>query len=150
MNIESRTVDHHHQHWAPVVPRGWARPRYAATKLAYLVFPFAISCRSSICPGRISAAWLVSHIALSCRMVYVVARDAHRSSLRRLIFPTQDHFSFLTLLIIPMTCALSLTLTLVILSLYVMLSILLFTLIIMCLLGECPGLYPICHSWQHT
>ena len=49
----------------------------------------------------------------------------HRSSLRRLICPVQDHFIFLTVLIISMTFVLSLTQMLVFLSLYVMLSILL-------------------------
>ena len=49
----------------------------------------------------------------------------HRSSLRRLICPAQDHFIFLTVLIISMTFVLSLTQMLVFLSLYVMLSILL-------------------------
>ena len=47
------------------------------------------------------------------------------ASLRRLICPAQDHFIFLTVLIISMTFVLSLTQTLVFLSLYVMLSILL-------------------------
>ena len=46
----------------------------------------------------------------------VVTREIHRSSLRRLICPAQDHFSCLKVLIISM---------LVFLSLYVMLSILL-------------------------
>ena len=30
---------------------------------------FARSCPSSICPGHLSAAWLVSHVVFSCRMV---------------------------------------------------------------------------------
>ena len=55
----------------------------------------------------------------------MVTREVHRSSLRRLICPAQDHFIFLTVLIISMTCVLSLTQILVFLSLYVMLSILL-------------------------
>ena len=55
----------------------------------------------------------------------VVIREVHRSSLRRLICPAQDHFIFLTVLIISMTFVLSLTQMLVFLSLYVMLSILL-------------------------
>ena len=55
----------------------------------------------------------------------VVTREVHRSSLRRLICPAQDHFIFLTVLIISMTFVLSLTQMLVFLSLYVMLSILL-------------------------
>ena len=55
----------------------------------------------------------------------VVTREVHRSSLRRLICPAQDHFIFLTVLIISMTFVLSLTQMLVFLSVYVMLSILL-------------------------
>ena len=56
--------------------------------------------------------------------LHVVTREVHRSSLRRLICPAQDHFIFLTVFIISMTFVLSLTQMLVLLSLYVMLSIL--------------------------
>ena len=69
---------------------------------------------------------------LPCRLflsygLQVVTREVHRSSLRRLICPAQDHFIFLTVWIRPisMTFVLSLTQMLVFLSLYVMLSILL-------------------------
>ena len=67
---------------------------------------------------------------LYCRLflsygLQVVTREVHRSSLRRLIYPTQDYFICLTVLIISMTFVLSLTQMLVFLSLYVMLSILL-------------------------
>ena len=67
---------------------------------------------------------------LPCRLflsygLQVVTREVHRSSLRQLICPAQDHFIFLTVLIISMTFVLSLTQMLVFLSLYVMLSILL-------------------------
>ena len=67
---------------------------------------------------------------LPCRLflsygLQVVTRAVHRSSLRRLICPAQDHFIFLTVLIKSMTFVLSLTQMLVFLSLYVMLSILL-------------------------
>ena len=67
---------------------------------------------------------------LPCRLflsygIQVVTREVHRSSLRRLICPAQDHFIFLTVWIISMTFVLSLTQMLVFLSLYVMLSILL-------------------------
>ena len=55
----------------------------------------------------------------------VVTIEVHRSSLRRLMCPAQDHFIFLTVLIISMTFVLSLTQMFVFLSLYVMLSILL-------------------------
>ena len=69
-------------------------------------------------------AGLPSRLFLSYGL-QVVTREAHQSSLRRLICPAQDHFIFLTLLIISMTFVLSLTQTLVFLSLYMMLSILL-------------------------
>ena len=59
----------------------------------------------------------------------VVTRDVHRSSLMPLICPAQDHFIFLTVLIIYMTFVLSLTQMLVFLFLYVMLNILLSILI---------------------
>ena len=67
---------------------------------------------------------------LPCRLflsygIQVMTSKVHRSSLRRLICPAQDHFIFLTVLIISMTFVLSLTQMLVFLSLYVMLSILL-------------------------
>ena len=98
---------------------------------------------------------------LPCRLflsygLQVVTREVDRSSLRRLICPAQDHFIFLTVLIISMTFVLSLTQTLVFLSLYVMLCILLSILVcaaasLFCaLFGQCPGLCTICHSWQHT
>ena len=56
--------------------------------------------------------------------IQVVTREVHRSSLRRLICPAQDHLIFLTMLIISMTFVLSLTLMLVFLCLHVTLSIL--------------------------
>ena len=94
---------------------------------------------------------------LPCRLflsygLQVVTREVHRSSLRRLICPAQDHFIFLTVLIISMTFVLSLTQMLVFLSLYVMLSILLSILVCAAasLFRQCPGICTICHSWQHT
>ena len=86
----------------------------------------------------------------------VVTREVHRSSLRRFICPAQDHFIFLTVLIISMSFVLSLTQMLIFLYLYVMLSILLSMLglcgrkFVLCLFGQCPGLCTICHSWHHT
>ena len=55
----------------------------------------------------------------------VVTREVHRVCLRRLMCSTRDHLIFLTLLIMSMTCVLSLTQMLIFLSLYVMFSILL-------------------------
>ena len=101
------------------------RHQHAVSKLPCLVLSSAISCRSSICLGRLSTAWLVSLVVFSCHYgLQVVTREVHRSSLRRLICSAQDHFIFLTVLIISMTFVLSLTQMLVFLSLYVMLSIL--------------------------
>ena len=118
----------------------------------------ARSCRSSICPCRLFTATLVSLVAfLLSYGLQVVTRVVHRSALARLICPAQNHFIFLTLLIISMTFVFSLTQTLVFLSLYVMLSKLLSILVCAaaslfcaCLVGQCPGLCTICHSWQHT
>ena len=66
---------------------------------------------------------------LPCRLflsygIHVVTREAHRSSMRRLICPAQDHFIF-SVLIICRTFVLSLTQMLDFLYMYVMLSILL-------------------------
>ena len=112
----------------PLCPVVGRRPQHAVSKLPCLVLSSAISFRSSICPGRLSTAWLVSLVVFSCHNIYglqVVTREVHRSSLRRLICLVQDHFIFLTVLIISKTFVLSVTQMLVFLSLYVMLSILL-------------------------
>ena len=101
------------------------RPQHAVSKLPYLLLSSAISCRSSICLGRLSTAWLVSLVIFSCHGLQVVTREVQRSSLRRLICPAQDYFIFLTVLIISKSFVFSLTQMLVFLSLYVMLSILL-------------------------
>ncbi len=45
------------------------RPQHVVSKLPCLVLSSAISCRSSICPGRLSTAWLVSLVVFSCHMV---------------------------------------------------------------------------------
>ena len=50
----------------PVVGR---RPQHVVSKWPCLVLSSAISCRSSICPGRLSTAWLVSLDVFSCHMV---------------------------------------------------------------------------------
>ena len=96
-------------------------PQHVVSKLACLVQSSARSCCSRSCPGRLSTAWLVSLVASSCHGLQVATRVVHRSSLRRLICPAQDHFIFLTLLI-SMTFVFSLNQTLVFLSLYLMLT----------------------------
>ena len=111
----------------PLCPVVGRRHQHAVSKLACLVLSSAISCRSSIILSRSSLHRLTG---LPCCIflshgLQVVTREVHRLSLRRLICPAQDHFIFLTVLIISMTFVLSLTQILVFLSLYVMLSILL-------------------------
>ena len=54
------------QRLCPVIGR---RPQYVVSKLPCLVLSSAKSCRSSICPGRLSTAWLVSLAVFSCHMV---------------------------------------------------------------------------------
>ena len=111
----------------PLCPVVGRRPQHAFSKLPCLVLSSAISCRSVQYLSRSSLHRLAG---LPCRLflsygLQVVTSEVHRSSLRRLICPAQDHFIFLTVLIISMTFVLSLTQMLVFLSLYVMLSILL-------------------------
>ena len=110
----------------PLCPVDERRPHHAVSMLACLGLSFARSCRSSIFPGRLSTACLVSLVVFSYHYgLQVVTREVHRSSLRRLVCPAQDHLISLTLLFISMTFILSLTQMLVFLSLYVMLSMLL-------------------------
>ena len=100
---------------------------------------------------------------LPCRIflsygLQVVTREVHRSSLRRLICPAQDHFIVLAVLIIPMTFVLSLTQMLGFLTLYVMLSILLSILVCAAASLFCACLVSVqvsapfhnWHRWQHT
>ena len=141
----------------PLCPVVGRRSQLAVSKLPCLVLSSAISCRSSICLGRPSAAWLVSHVVFSCGH-QVVTREVLRSSWRRFICPAQDHFIFLSVLIISMTFVLSLTHIF-----YVGLSIFVCDVehtsfhfglcgrkFVLCLFGQCPGLCTIYHSWQHT
>ena len=53
----------------PLCPVVGRRPQHAVSKLPCLVLSAAISCRSSICLGRLSTAWLVSLVVFSCHMV---------------------------------------------------------------------------------
>ena len=53
----------------PLCPVVGRRPQHAISKLLCLVLSSAISCRSSICLGRLSTAWLVSLVVCSCHMV---------------------------------------------------------------------------------
>ena len=53
----------------PLCPVVGRRPQHVVSKLPCIVLSSAISCRSSICPGRLSTAWLVSLVVFSCHMV---------------------------------------------------------------------------------
>ena len=46
----------------PYCPMVGQRPQRAVSKLAYLVLSSARLCFFSICPGRLSTTWLVSHV----------------------------------------------------------------------------------------
>ena len=53
----------------PLCPVVWRRPQHVVSKLPCLVLFSAISCRSSICSGRLSTAWLISLVVFSCHLV---------------------------------------------------------------------------------
>ena len=53
----------------PLCPVVGRRPQQLVSKLPCLVLSSAISCCSSICPGRLSTAWLVCLDVCSCHMV---------------------------------------------------------------------------------
>ena len=97
---------------------------------------------------------------LPCRLflshgLQVVTREVNRSSLRRMIFPAQDHLIVLTVLIISDFRPLpdpDVGLSIFVcdvehISFHFGLSGRKF---VLCLFGQCPGLCTICHSWQHT
>ena len=98
---------HHHHHWAAIVSRGWAK---ASACLLQVSLSCAVLCHI-VSLQYLSRSPLRRLVGLPCRLflsrcLQVVAREVHRSSLRRLICPAQD-FIFLTLLIISMTFVLS-------------------------------------------
>ena len=102
------------------------RPQHAVSKIPCLVLSSAISCRSSICPGRLSTAWLVSLVVFSF-LLWSPSGDTRGPSVvfEAVDMPCPGPFHFLTVYIISMTFVLSLTHMLVLLSLYVTLNILL-------------------------
>ena len=107
------------------MPRGWAK---ASACRFQITLSLAVRCHI-VSLQYLSRSSLHRLAGLPCRLflsygLQVVTREVHRSSLRRLICPAQDHLIFLTVLIIS-TFVLSLTQMLVVLSLFVMLSILL-------------------------
>ncbi len=60
LHTSSRCFRCHHHHWAVVMPVVRRMLHHAASKLACIALSSAISCRSSICQGCLSTAWLVS------------------------------------------------------------------------------------------
>ena len=141
----------------PLCPVVGRRPQLAVSKLPCLVLSSAISCRSSICPGRLPTAWLVSLVVFSCHMV-------SGSGVRRgpsVVFEAVDmpcpgpfHFyhsvhyiyDFCPLPVPDVgpsifVCDFEHT------SFHFGLCGHNF---VLGLFGQCPGLCTICHSWQHT
>ena len=141
------------------MPRGWAK---ASACRLQITLSRAVRCHIVSLP-YLSRSSLHCLAGLPCRLflsygLQVVTREVHRSSLRRLICPAEDHFICLTVLIISMTFVVSLTQMLVFLYWYVMLSILLSILVCAAASLFCACLVSvhvsvctiICHSWQHT
>ena len=64
----------------PLCPVVGRRPQHAVSKLPCLVLTSAISWRSSICPGRLSTAWLVSLVVFSCHNIWSPSGDMRGQS----------------------------------------------------------------------
>ena len=79
--------------WQPLCPMLGRRPLHASSKLACLALSSARSCPSCICPGRLFTDRLVSVYVFSRR---IISGDTRGPSV---VF-AQDHFIFLTSLII--------------------------------------------------
>ena len=88
---------HHHHHQAAVVSRGWAKASACRLQmtLSCAVLCHIVSLQYSSRSSFHRLAGLFCRLFLSYGL-QVVTRDVHRSSLRRLICPAQDHFIFLT------------------------------------------------------
>ena len=130
--------------------RGWAK---ASVCRLQITLSCAFLCHI-VSLQYLSRSSLHRLTCLPCRLflsygLQVVTRELHRLSLRRLICPAQDHFIFLTVLIISMTFVLSLTQMLVFLyddvehtSFHCGLCGRKF---VLCFFGQCPSLCTICH-----
>ena len=96
------------------------RPQHAISKLACLVMSSAISCRSSICPGRLSNAWLGSLVVFSCHIIWSSSGDTRSPSvvLEAVDMPCPGPFHFSHSVDYIYDCFLSLPQMLVFLSLY--------------------------------
>ena len=140
----------------PLCPVVGRRPQHIVSKLPCLVLSSAISCRSSICPSRLSTAWLVSHS--SFLVIWSPSGDAPGPSIVfeavNIPCPGPFHFSHSVDYIYEFcplpdpdvgpsifVCDVEHT------SFHFGLCGRKF---VLCLLGQCPGLCTICHSWQHT
>ena len=136
--------------------RGWAKA--SACRLQITLF-CAFLCHI-VSLQYLSRSSLHRLAGLPCRLflsygLQVVTREVHRSSLRRLICPAQNHFIFLSVDYIYDFCPLP--------DPDVGLSIFVCDVdhtsfhfglrgrkFVLCLFGQCPGLCTICNSWQHT
>ena len=116
-----------------------------------------LSCRSSICPGRLSTAWLVSLVVFS--FIWSPSGDARGPSVvfEAVNMPCPGPFHFFSHSVdyiyefcpLPdpdvgpsiFVCDVEHT------SFHFGLCGRKF---VLCLFGQCPGLCTICHSWQHT
>ena len=130
--------------------RGWAK---ASACRLQVTMSSAVLCHI-VSLQYLSRSSLHRLAGLPCRLVLsyglqVVTGEVHRSSLRRSICPAQDHFIFLTVLIISMTFVLSLTQMLVFLYWYVMLNILLTSLVYAAASLLCACLVSIQFSVHH-
>ena len=136
---------------------GWAK---ASACRLQITLSCAVLCHIVSLP-YLSRSFLHRLAGFPCRLflsygLQVVTREVHRSSLRRLICPAQDHFIFShSVDYIYEFCPLP--------DPDVGPSILLCDVehtyfyfgmcgrkFVLCLFGQCPGLGTICHSWQHT
>ena len=88
-----------HHHWAAVVSRGWANASACCLQAS---LSCAVLCHI-VSLQYLSRSSLHRLAGLPCRLflsygLQVMTYEVHRSSLRRLICPAQDHLIFLTLL----------------------------------------------------
>ena len=141
----------------PLCPVVGQRPQHAVSKLHCLVLSSAISCRSSICPGRLSAAWLVSLVVFSCHMVskWWHARSIGHIwgglyALPRTISFFSQCWLYLWLLSSPWPICWSFYLCVCDVEHTSFHFGLCSRKFVLCVFGQCPCLCTICHSWRHT
>ena len=105
-------------HWAVVVSRGWAK---ASACCLQVTLSCAVLCHI-VSLQYLSRSSFHRLAGLPCCLflshgLHMATSEVHRSSLRQLICPAQDHFISLALLIIALTFVVSLTQMLVLLFL---------------------------------